>query len=281
MRKNEMKKVNLVKCIASILCMNLSFQTLALNTPIQDKRAAENTQSIRDFEDVWKFFTFGATRASIDLATHGKGGYLDMSGVGYLMLPGALLFDAFVCPAFGVIGAPLLAGNIAYTHLKNKFAESHDGQKLSDELQLFKTNMHTRMEQIESLVGNRYIHTEDRIPLMLGFTLFHSLDLESGFRLANGKIVDREDFDVFPDPASLAYTSLDLAKYSAKKVMKKHLNEDAVHKALVERMTYEDEKASNCDGDRSSKRDDLDVVISYLRSAATSMNKVMCELNLQ
>lgn len=276
-----MAKLNLLKWGAPLLCLSLSFQGFADpdGTPIHDRRVAENSRAVQEFKDVWKMFTFGATRASLGVATS-HGGYINLSGLGLLMLPGALIFDA-VCLVTAPLSVSVLAGNVAYTHLKNKFGESSDEQKLSDELKLFKINMHTRLGQIEKLIGDRYIRDQDRYALMLGFTLFHSLDLEDGFRLANGQIVRRSDFDVFPNPASLAYTSLDLAKYDAKRLMKQYLNHEAsAQKELVERMTFENEQEASAPVDANrNKRDDLDMVIDRLRKAATSMNEVLCQLD--
>lgn len=256
-----------VKMIAPILSLALSFQSFAETTPVQDKRAAESEEAVENLKAAMRWMSFPTSRVCFDMATTDeKGSFLKLGGLGWMMLPGALIVDAFALPA-SILASPVLVGKLAYVEIKNKLAARHDQEKLSEELELFRESMRLRTEQAEKLIGDRLIRSGDLLPFTLGFTVIHSyMNHRDGLTLINGQVIREEDVDVFPKSAQDAFREMKRAKDDIHFLPANLQNEEAFMKALVERMTYAN--AADMAQVPTEEPDEFEYLLARLRRSA-------------
>ena len=265
----------LIVLTAPILCLSLSFQTLAFQTPAERNREQAVTTAKTELRQFMGMFPYAATRACVNMAT-AKRGFFDLSSLGIMMLPGALIFDTLMIPV-GIIGVPVLEGKVIFEQLKGRFESCGDKEKLSKELELLRSSLHQRHEAAEKLIGSRFINSEDVLAFSLGFTVIHSLNYYEGLVLVNEKKIVEKDIEVFPITAEQAFHSLMFAKKELLRLPQNLQNEEAFMKALVDRMTFEN--ANDADRKLDHPFDTLDSVIHYLRDAAKNINKTVEALN--
>lgn len=268
-----MRKLTLLT--SSLLSLTLSFQAMSFQSIADKNRQETVNKAKKDLTDFLGMFPFQATRTCVDMAQH-KGGYFDLSGLGLMMIPGALILDTLMIPV-GIIGAPVLEGKVIFQELKGRFESCGDKEKLSKELELLRGNLFTRHHQAEQLIGNRYIKSEDVLAFTLGFTVIHSLNNPDGLTLVSGQTLLEKDIEAFPLTAEQAYHSLKHAKGMIWLLPKDMQSEKGFMKALVERMTFENESDADKKSDR--KFDNLDSIIHYMRDAAKNIYKTVEDLN--
>jgi hypothetical protein len=246
-------------------------QTEPYKTPIEKQRVEEAAKLKQDLNDFMGLFPFGLTRSCINVA-RGRD-FIGFSGLGIMMLPGALLADIGLFPLEAVAG-PIVVGRVVFQKLKSRFeARFCDGKKLSKELELFRTSMHKRSELAERLIGNRYITPEDVLPFTLGFTAVHSVGFNEGLVLVGDQKVLESDVDVFPMSAEFAFHALIVAKDIIATLPVSQQREETFMRILVDRMTYKN--ASDMTKPSQRNFDEIDRAIAHLRLAAEEIQKTL------
>lgn len=265
---------NLRSLTLSTLLFSVSFQSMGevldYQTPIQEQRDQKLREAKRDLKEVLNIFPYQISRACLSM-TQDKGRF-NLSGLGWLMLPGALIVDTIALP-IGAVATPILAARVPYTALKNRFQARCDGEKLSAQMEILKASMIKRSEQAEELLGDRFIKSEDLLAFTLGFTAIDSVKNQGEITLAGGQTLSRKDLDTLPTSAENAYYSLSRAVKTIQRLPIQEQVEETFMKKLAERMTYESEK--DAQNTTQHQHDRLSSVIESLREASRHIEKTL------
>lgn len=186
------------------------------------------------------------------------------------------LLLAFSLDAFART-SPFLVGKDTFADLKNRMGAFFDDFHLSLDIGIFKIDTLANVEHFKRVVGSRFVRESDRLPLLLGFMVIQSVDLEDGFYLHPAKIITKNDLVGLPSPIWDLYRSMKNAKFKAKMYLPVQYKLYPYHfiNTLVERMTHEKIEYANSP---SNEHDSVDEVIFYLREAGPYLEQFLFEL---